>query len=416
MSEREQHIHILLVIITIAYKDSFPVFHNIAFPDVIQVGRIVGKLQRECLSQLCAWIDTSEQDIHGRTADCLSAKISFQNAFYVIYPWHFNRRTVVQYNNCIRLYLCHFFDQFILAVRHSHMRSVKAFRFKCIRKSCKDDCCLCFFRSFHCFCDQLFIDHIFCIIVALCICDICHTCHHIHGTVYLMGIDVAAATALESRLLCKFTDECDLVCFGKRKDAIIFQKHDGLLCYLSCHFMILVAVKYSRFITIFHKTVYNIQNSFHCFIQHCLIQPAFPDCLDDQGIIDAVGSGHFQIQSSLDTFYSVVDCAPVTDYITVKAPFITQDVCQKLLVLRCICSVDPVVGAHHCPWLCMLYRTLKSCQIDFPHGALIDPGIGGHTSCFLIICHKMLDGSTDMPALYSIDLACRDLCCQIRIF
>ncbi len=258
MSEREQHIHIFLVIITIAYKDSFPVFHNIAFADVVQVRWIVGKLQRKCLCQLCTWIDTSEQDIHCCTANCLTAQICFQNTFYFICPWHFNRRTVVQYNNCIRLYLCHFLDQPVLAIRHSHMRSVKAFGFKCIRKSCEDHCHLCFFCCFHRFCDQLFIDHVFCIVVALCIRDICHACHHIHGTVYLMGIDMAAATALISWFFCKLTDKCDLICFGKRKDAIVFQKHDRFLCYLSCHFVILVAVKYSCFIPVFHKTIYNI--------------------------------------------------------------------------------------------------------------------------------------------------------------
>lgn len=58
-------------------------------------------------------------------------------------PRHLHRCTVVQYDYGVRLYRCHSFNQFVLAIRHPHMFTIKAFGFKCIRQSCENHGCLC---------------------------------------------------------------------------------------------------------------------------------------------------------------------------------------------------------------------------------------------------------------------------------
>ena len=63
-------------------------------------------------------------------------------------PRQFDRRTVVQNDNGVWLYLQDFRNQAILTGRQLHMAAVIAFRFKAIRESCKNDC---FVSIFCCF-------------------------------------------------------------------------------------------------------------------------------------------------------------------------------------------------------------------------------------------------------------------------
>ena len=63
-------------------------------------------------------------------------------------------------------------DQFILAIRHTHMFPVISLGFETVRKSREDHCRFCIFCCFHSFFEQCFICSVFPVVKALGICNI----------------------------------------------------------------------------------------------------------------------------------------------------------------------------------------------------------------------------------------------------
>ena len=115
--------------------------------------------------------------IHSRSADCLSAKIHFQNAFHLICPRHFHRRPIVKDYHYIFIDFANFPDQIVLTFRKAHMLSVIAFGLKCIRQSCKDYSDFCFFCRTHCLCHKFFINLIFLRVISFRIYNRISCCH-----------------------------------------------------------------------------------------------------------------------------------------------------------------------------------------------------------------------------------------------
>ena len=152
VAEGEQYIHFLLIIIAVSHENGFPVFHVVALTEAGKIRRIIFQLLRECLRKLRTGIHLAEEDVILGTSHSLSSKIGFQNTFHTICPGHLYRCTVVQYDYGVRLYRCHSFDQFVLAIRHPHMFTIKTFGFKCIRQSCENHGCLCLFSCLYGFC------------------------------------------------------------------------------------------------------------------------------------------------------------------------------------------------------------------------------------------------------------------------
>ena len=156
VSEWIGNFHLFGVIITISYKYTFTVFHFIAATEV-QVGWIVSQFHRDCLGQFTAWIYNTIEDICNSSSACLSAKVSFQNTFHIIDPWHFHRRTIVKNDHSIWLNFKDLSNKTVLAFWQSHMRTVISFRLKTIRKSGEDHNLISSFCSLKCFRSQFFI-------------------------------------------------------------------------------------------------------------------------------------------------------------------------------------------------------------------------------------------------------------------
>ena len=164
----------------------------------------------------------------------------------------------MQYHDRVGLYCCHFLNQFILAVRHTHMLSVKALRFKSIRKPRENNCHFCFLSCLHCLRKQLLICLILFIIKAHGKGNITHSPNRIQSRSDLMTVDMGAAATLITGLHGIFTDKSYLILFRQRKNTVIFQKNNGFLCNLTSQFMILIPVKNRTLITILLITEYNI--------------------------------------------------------------------------------------------------------------------------------------------------------------
>ena len=82
--------------------------------------------------------------------------------------------------------------------------------------------------------------------------------------------------------------------------------------------------------------------------------------------------------------------APVGDHQPFKAPFLPEDIGQKLLVVGAVGAVDLVVGAHDRGRLGNLHCQLKGSQVQLPQGAVIENAVGGKTLVFLTVAGKVL--------------------------
>lgn len=94
------------------------------FPAIIQIAGRILKPQRKGFRQMSTGICPAIDHIHCCSAYSLSAQISLQHSLHLVDPWHLHRGTVMQDYNRIRLYCRYCRDQFILALRHTHMLTV----------------------------------------------------------------------------------------------------------------------------------------------------------------------------------------------------------------------------------------------------------------------------------------------------
>ena len=69
----------------------------------VQMGRVVGELIRQSFCQFSGRINLAIKNIDLSFTDSLSAKIGFKDRRYLIFPGHFHRSTVVQYDDHIGL-------------------------------------------------------------------------------------------------------------------------------------------------------------------------------------------------------------------------------------------------------------------------------------------------------------------------
>ena len=200
-------------------------------------------------------------------------------------------------NHYIFLDLCDLRDQSILAVRHPHVGSVVSFRLKSIGKSCKDHCHVSFLCSLYCLVQHSLVYNIFFHIISLSVSHLCHLFHSFQSAGDLKGIDVRASASLEPGCFCKFSDKGDLLSLSRqRKNSFVFQKHHRLPCNFGSQFVIFLQVKFS-FLTVICKFKDNIQDSFHCPVQHSLFKFPALYCFYDFVVCVSAASRHFQFQS-----------------------------------------------------------------------------------------------------------------------
>ena len=136
---------------------------------------------------------------------------------------------------------------------------------------------------------------------------------------------------------------------------------------------------------------------------------------DDLFVTLAVTGGHFQIHAGTDTLHAVVGCSPVADDDTFEPPLITQDLGQKIVVVRGEHAVDTVVGTHNLRRLSFLDSIFKGRQIQFAEGTLVHHLADRHTQIFLAINGVVLEGSTDTFGLHTVDERCRQVACKVGI-
>ena len=124
-------------------------------------------------------------------------------------PRQFDRRTVVQNDNGVWLYLQDFRNQAILTGRQLHVAAVIAFRFKAVRESCKNDCFVSIFCCFYCCGGKRFVISITVCREPFCISDLSMLRQGVKSAGRTEAVDMRTAAALEPRVLCKATDKCN---------------------------------------------------------------------------------------------------------------------------------------------------------------------------------------------------------------
>ena len=131
-------------------------------------------------------------------------------------------------------------------------------------------------------------------------------------------------------------------------------------------------------------------NPLHTGINVSLQQPPFLHCPLYVRIKHSIAAWHFQVAARLKRPNPVIHCAPVCHNQSLKAPLITQNICQKGFVVTRKGSVYLVVGAHHGIRLALFHCHLKGRQIDFAQCTLVHHTVPHHAVLFLIICRIML--------------------------
>ena len=319
-------------------------------------------------------------------------------------------------DNCVGIRCGNCLDQRILTVRQTHMLPVIALGFKDVRQPGKYHSHLCRLCRCHSLCDQIVPDHIVRGLIALGIGDRIILCHF-QRRFHLVAVDVRAAAALEPGRLRKFSDKRCRNRLVQRQDVIfIFQQHHALGCDLPCQFMVCVPVEHSARPSAVQIALDDAQDACDGSVQDRFRQSAAAHCLDDLCITHTAGRGHFQIHACLQVCHTVVDCAPVADHIAVEIPLAPENIRERLFVLSGIDAVDPVIGAHHRPGLCLADGTLKRRQIDLPCGALAHLRRTAHAAVFLVVGIKVFDAGPHILALYATDEIGRHFAGNIRVF
>ena len=151
-------------------------------------------------------------------------------------------------------------------------------------------------------------------------------------------------------------------------------------------------------------------------VYQLLVQPAFAHSLNDEAVILPAGGRHFQVQPGLNTFHTVVGCAPVAHHVAVEAPVLAQHVGQKPAVLTGVGAVNPVVTAHHRPGFCLLHGGFEGGKVNFAQGTLIHYAVAAHPAVLLAVAGKVLHAGAHTAALYALDKPGRRFARQIGVF
>ena len=85
--------------------------------------------------------------------------------------------------------------------------------------------------------------------------------------------------------------------------------------------------------------------------------------------------------------HMVVAAAPVGDYHPIVSPLTIENIPQKMGILVCVHTVDPVVGSHDSLGMAFLHRDLKTGGVDLPKRPLIHHRVAGHAPLLLAVCH-----------------------------
>ena len=205
----------------------------------------------------------------------LSAQIHFKNTLYIICPGHFDRRSVVKYNNDIGLDLEDLFYEGVLAFRQTHVLPVVAFAFKIVRKSCKYHSHIALFCSIYSFGQKCSVDFVFLVIITLSkdqVMTLAVRCIQKRGD--LEGVDMRTSAALKSRCLCVFSDNCDSIVFVKRQNTLIFEEYCALFLCLSGQLVIRLLVPFGVFAPVGFETVYPPEDPFDCSVHNGLGEAA----------------------------------------------------------------------------------------------------------------------------------------------
>ena len=238
IAKRICYIHFFCIVVAIAYEYAFTVF-NLFTTAEVQVGWIVGELERHCLGKLATGIYFSVKDVCDSGTACLTAEVCFQKAFYIIEPWQLHGGTVVEDDHGIRLYFKDLSNETVLAFRKPHVGTIVSFRFKAVRKSGEDHNLVSGGSSFDRFSCKCVIVEIFVCRKTFCISNLCIGRNGIQCVCDLEAVDMRASAALETRLLCKTTDESDFLgCFQREDLLIVFQKNHRFFGNVACFFMV----------------------------------------------------------------------------------------------------------------------------------------------------------------------------------
>ena len=120
-------------------------------------------------------------------------------------------------------------------------------------------------------------------------------------------------------------------------------------------------------------------------------------------------SGHLQIQAGRCRGSRGLCAEPVRHHDPVEAPLVAQHSGQKMVVLRGIRPVDPVVGRHHTPSPSLGDRHLEGKQRHLPQRAVVDLRRDGVPLELGIVGHEVLDRGGHPTALHAAYVARGDL-------
>ncbi len=196
---------------------------------------------------------------------------------------------------------------------------------------------------------------------------------------------------------------------------IVFHKYDGLFGYLSCYFVSRVVI---RLIFILQSGVafdYICEKSLHHAVEQLFVKLSALYGFDYLLVCRSAATWHFQIKSCLDCLDTVVESVPIADDDALKAPFFSQYIGEKSLVVRQIHAVELVVRTHHRVGL-SLDGFFKCRQIYLSQSSFVDDRIYRHTSHFLIVCAVMFERRAYVVRLYAFYIVAAEFACKIGVF
>ena len=222
VSEGEEHIHSLRIIISVSYEHAFRIYYLVPVAGEIQIRRIILQLHRERLREPSARICFSEEEIVGRAAHVLSAEIHLEYPLHLICPRHLHRRAVVQHHYHVRLHLEHLFYKYVLILGQPHMGPVISFRLEDIRQSGEYHSHITLLRCVHRFGDESPVRLFPVQSISVRIYEIMAlSLRRIHEGCHLEGIDMrASATLISGRLREPAYDSYGVIAV-KRQDPVV---------------------------------------------------------------------------------------------------------------------------------------------------------------------------------------------------
>ena len=224
------------------------------------------------------------------------------------------------------------------------------------------------------------------------------------------------SAALETRFFGKTTYKSYFFrCFQRQDLVCVFQKDHRFFCNTACLFMVFFHSKF-LWCAVVGIFVNNIQDTFYSLIQNFFFQGSVLYSFNNQSIVCSVGTWHLQFQTGFQTLHAVIDSTPVRHNISFKSPVIAENIGKKPFVLGSKSTVNLIVGAHKCIWLSFFYSSFKCRKINFAECSFICFGRIAHAVIFLIVSCKMLDGSSYMLGLHTIDKCSSNFTCKVWIF